>query len=135
MPPPDIRARLVMEARISPSEDPAKVDEALMNVAGVSFREGRQSPTTARLTTEDSKALVRVRDQLRDRHIRAAARRQMLLNSSGRSTFLMLNRQAAAAGVVALCGSEEESPLGPIYLKIESERLQEVIDWLTDYSG
>jgi len=127
----DIRARLILEASISPSEDPTKVDEALVNVVGVDSREGRQSSSVARLITEDPKALARIRDQLRDRHIRAAARRQMLLNTAGHSTTLMLNRQAAAASVVAICGSEDESPLGPIYLRIESEKVQDVIDWLT----
>ena len=127
----DIRARLILEAAISPSEDPTKVDEALVNVVGVDSREGRQSSSVARLITEDPKALARIRDQLRDRHIRAAARRQMLLNAAGHSTTLMLNRQAAAASVVAICGSEDESPLGPIYLRIESEKVQDVIDWLT----
>ena len=111
------------------------MDEALANLVDADPRERRQSSSVARLVTEDPKALVRIRDQLRDRHIRSAARRQMLLNTSGHSTWLMLNRQAAAAGVVAICGSEDESPLGPIYLKIDSEEVQEVIDWLSAYSG
>jgi predicted RNA binding protein with dsRBD fold (UPF0201 family) len=59
----------------------------------------------------------------------------MLLNISECSTSLMLNKQAAAAGVIALCGSTEESPLGPIYLTAESEQIATVIDWLTAYAG
>ena len=45
----------------------------------------------------------------------------------------MFNRQAAYAGVLALCGSEAESPLGPIYLRIDSQDLDDVIEWLTAY--
>ena len=87
------------------------------------------------IVTEDPAALSSIRDQLRDRHVRSAARRQLLLNLKGTSTSLMLNRQAATAGLVALCGTPEESPLGPIYLRIESGELDAVIDWLTAYSG
>ena len=56
-----------------------------------------------------------------------------MLNTSGRTTSVMLNRQAAAAGVVALCGTPEESPLGPIYLTIESEDVAKIVDWLAAY--
>jgi predicted RNA binding protein with dsRBD fold (UPF0201 family) len=59
----------------------------------------------------------------------------MLLNARGDSTSLMLNRQAATVGTIALCGSPEESPLGPIYVTVESITLGAVIDWLTAYSG
>ena len=39
----------------------------------------------------------------------------------GRRVTVLLNRQAAAAGVVALCTSATESPLGPLVLEIECD--------------
>jgi len=132
---PDFGAKILLEATISPSEDPGKVAEALAGVLGEAAELADTGPASARLTIGNPQALARVRDQLRDRHVRSAARRQLLLNKSGTSTRLMLNRQAAAAGVLALCGSDEESPLGPIYMTIESDRLDEVIDWVTAYDG
>ena len=132
---PEPRARLVLEATVSPSEDPARVLQAMKKVVGEAQCGVATGSDSARLVTEDPRALVHVRDQLRDRHVRAAARKQMLMKSSERSTSLMLNRQAAAAGVVALCGSPEESPLGPIYLTLESEKIDAVMDWLTAYTG
>jgi predicted RNA binding protein with dsRBD fold (UPF0201 family) len=132
---PEFRAKLVLEATISPSEDQLKVTLAMKNVIGEAECNVTVSPGSARVDTDDPRALVRIRDQLRDRHVRAAARKQMLLTLEESTTSLMFNRQAAAAGVVALCGSPEESPLGPIYLNIESDRVDAVIDWLASYPG
>ena len=122
MPSPESEVRLILEATVSPSEDPLKVAKAVASIAGLGPEAASVGPKAVRLVTGERKALAHVRDQLRDRHIRSAARRQLLLN-----------RQAAAAGVVAVCGGPEESPLGPIYLTLSSGKLDEAIDWLTAY--
>ncbi|MDG6985404.1 MAG: hypothetical protein JRM73_01485 [Nitrososphaerota archaeon] len=122
---------MVLEATVSPSEDPLKVAAAIGNIAGMDAGAVSIGSRSARLVTTEMKAVEHVRDQLRDRRVRSAARRQLLVNSSGLSTSLMLNRQAAAAGVVAVCSAEGESPLGPVYLTLSSRRLSAAIDWLT----
>jgi predicted RNA binding protein with dsRBD fold (UPF0201 family) len=126
---------MTLEAAVSPSEDPKKVESAMKKVMGEAEVEPARGPSSLTLMSEDRRSLVRIRDALRDRHVRSAARRQLLVNSSGSSSSLMLNRQAAAAGILAICGSPEESPLGPIYLTIEADRLEAAIDWLTAYEG
>ncbi|MDG7014104.1 MAG: hypothetical protein JRN46_07795 [Nitrososphaerota archaeon] len=132
---PEFKARLTMEAMVSPSEDQAKVVQAMAWVAGQLPEAVSVDGGMARLSSEDPKALIRLRDQLRDRHVRSAARKLLLRDRTDRSASVMLNRQAAAAGVVATCGSSEESPLGPIHLTISSDELDAVIDWLTGYAG
>jgi predicted RNA binding protein with dsRBD fold (UPF0201 family) len=127
-------AMITLKATISPSEDPAKVVGALEKVTGQTIDVVTSGPRVAKLVTDRANTLIRIRDQLRDRHVRSAARRRLLLNREDNSTSLMLNRQAATTGVLAICGSPEESSLGPIYLTIESEKLDAVIDWLTSYS-
>jgi predicted RNA binding protein with dsRBD fold (UPF0201 family) len=93
-----------------------------------SVEEGSDS---IRLRSASSRCLRRLHDQLRDRHVRDAARRLMLASLEGNVLPLKLNRQAAAAGVLALCSNAVESPLGPLNLEIETETPQLLIDWLT----
>jgi len=124
-----------VEAEVSPSEDPEKVERAVLNVVGDSPGEVKRSGSEVRFTSQDAGSLIRLRDQLRDRRVRAAARRLLTDARHGGLTELMINRQAATAGVVVLCGSQDESPLGPIFLRIESAQLDEVIGWLTAYEG
>ena len=120
---------------MAPSEDPHKVLAAMKRIIFESSAPGYQDIRKIRIVSEDASSLVKLHDQLRDRHIRAAARRLLLAELRGDSTSLMLNRQAAAAGVVALCSSADQSPLGPITLTIRSPQIGAVIDWLTDYES
>ncbi len=53
------------------------------------------------------------------------------LEGGGLQTVLLFNKQAATVGIAALCDDSSESPLGPIVLTIRSQRVEEVIDWLT----
>jgi predicted RNA binding protein with dsRBD fold (UPF0201 family) len=92
-----------------------------------------QSSRIIKLISEEASSLDVLRNQLRDRHIRGAARRLLLSKLKGDSTSLMLNRQAATVGVVALCSSADQSPLGPIYATISSKQIAKVIDWLSAY--
>jgi uncharacterized protein len=130
---PEFPARVALEATVAPSEDPSKVLGAMKNVLGEVDHAVRESPSKIRIDSSASGNLDRVHDQLRDRHVRGAAKRRLYAGRSGNSTTVMINRQAATAGVVALCDNEGESPLGPIYLTIESKKLEEWIQWLSDY--
>lgn len=126
---------LVVEGSVAPSEESDKVLRAIENVLGNCVHGVEKTPGAVRVVSEDPRCLDIVRDQLRDRRVRATARRLFLANVEGRSTTVMLNRQAAFVGVVAMCGSESESPLGPLYMTVASEALESLIEWLTAYSS
>lgn len=126
-------ARVVLKGTVAPSEDPQIVLNAMRNVLGEAEYKARETQRLIRVESSAPENLDRVHDQLRDRQVRGAARRRFYAGRSGNKTTVMINRQAAVAGVVALCDSEEESPLGPIYLTVESKSLDELIRWLTDY--
>jgi predicted RNA binding protein with dsRBD fold (UPF0201 family) len=133
MPRPKFHLRVTAEAAVGLSEDSAKVGTAVANVLGECRHVVEEVPQMVRMTSDDSASILRLHDQLRDRHVRAAARKLLLAGREGNVSTVMLNRQAAYAGVLALCGSEAESPLGPIYLTIGSDELDDAIEWLTAY--
>jgi predicted RNA binding protein with dsRBD fold (UPF0201 family) len=123
---------IVAEAQVKQSESKEKVAKALSNLFG-SSGELRFEEDRVLFLSSDTSSLQFLRDQFRDRHVRAAARRLLLTNSDEGSlqTVLLLNKQAATVSVAALCDDPSESPLGPIVLRIRSENLKELIDWLS----
>jgi len=133
MAPPRDDVRVRVEAGLNPSEDPSKVLSAAMNVLG-----GRRAGDVLErlegrvLVVEASgiRALFALRDQARYRRTMAALRRLLLENRIGNRTYVYLNRQAAYIGRISFVEEEEESPLGPIVLRIESDDLDSVIEWL-----
>ncbi len=126
-------SRVELRATVSPSEDPKKVLAAMRQVFGDCDYSVEEGATFIRLRSATSRCLQKLHDQLRDRHVRDAARRLMLASLEGDVLPLRLNRQAAAAGVLALCSNAVESPLGPLNLEIETEGPEKMVDWLTAY--
>jgi predicted RNA binding protein with dsRBD fold (UPF0201 family) len=124
-------ATIQLRATIAPSEDPKKVLAAMLQVVGECVYSLEEAEASIRINSVSSRCLQRLHDQLRDRHVRDAARRLMLASLEGNTLPLKLNRQAAAAGVLALCSNAIESPLGPINMEIETPHPQRLIDWLT----
>lgn len=123
--------RLVLEASVSPTEDKQKVLTAARNVIGECNYSTEEKDDLVLFRSSDPSCLERIRDQLRDRHVRDAARRMLLRSREGDRMTLMFNRQAAFVGVIAVLSSAEESPLGPITLRVECARADELIDWLS----
>jgi predicted RNA binding protein with dsRBD fold (UPF0201 family) len=128
---PSLAGRVELRASVAPSEDPQKVLAAMRAVLGNCDYTVEEGETSIRLRSNSSRCLQKLHDQLRDRHVRDAARRLMLASLEGNVLPLKLNRQAAAAGVLALCSNAVESPLGPLNLEIETVDAGRLIDWLT----
>ena len=55
----------------------------------------------------------------------------MLRLCEGKRLNLLLNRQAAFVGVIALCTSQTESPLGAVRMEIDCDTPDKLIDWFT----
>jgi len=128
-----LASRVELRATVSASEDPHKVLAAMRQVLGECDYSVEEGTTSIRIRSTSSRCLQKLHDQLRDRHVRDAARRLMLASLEGNVLPLKLNRQAAAVGVLALCSNAVESPLGPLNLEVETEAPEKLIDWLTAY--
>ncbi len=123
---------IIAEAQVKKTESKNKVAEAVSNM----FHgpgELRVEENRVQFVSEDIESLRFLRDQFRDRQVRAAARRLLLsaAKDEAKQTFLLLNKQAATVGIAAICDDPRESQLGPIVLRIRSERLEEAIEWIT----
>lgn len=111
-----------------PSEDAARVAEALANVLpGAEVSAGASS---AAASGSGPGPLSRIREAAAARRSGRAYLRQMRRNLDGDATWFYLNKQAAYAGAVALCDDPGQSPLGPITVEVASRRIGEVMAWL-----
>jgi predicted RNA binding protein with dsRBD fold (UPF0201 family) len=120
---------LRVEAAVNPSEHPQKVIDAIANVvARCSPELSYRNRVVGRADGSDSLAIVY--EQVRSRAAMGVLRRVLLDNLAGDSTWFLLNKQAATAGIAAVIEDEQESPLGPITVTICCEELGVLIDWL-----
>ena len=120
---------LKVEAPVNPSEDPQKVIDAIANVVercSPEFRYGSRVVGRA-AGTEPFSILY---EQVRSRSAMGVLRRMLVDNRAGDSTWFLLNKQAATAGIAAVIDDDRESALGPIRVTISCEELDTLIDWL-----
>jgi predicted RNA binding protein with dsRBD fold (UPF0201 family) len=122
---------ITVEAQVKHTESREKVAEAISKLfpdgGELRFEEDRIVFISTKL-----ESLQHLKDQFRDRRVRSAARRLLLTNQEegALQTHLLLNKQAATAGIGSLCDDPRESALGPIVLRLKSEHLPAVIDWI-----
>jgi predicted RNA binding protein with dsRBD fold (UPF0201 family) len=121
---------IFVKSDILPTEDESKVERAVRNIfplieIHVEENNGRKIKGYGK----GLKLLSELRNLLKRNRIRAAARSIMLKSISASSMTIALNKQAAYAGHVSFTTDPNESPLGPIFLTIQSSNLQVVIDW------
>lgn len=120
---------LKVEAPVNPSEDPQKVIGAIERVierCSPEFRYGSRVVGRG----AGSEPLSLLYEQVRSRSAMGVLRRMLIDNRAGDSTWFLLNKQAATAGIAAVVDQEQESALGPIRVTISCEELDTIIDWL-----
>ena len=127
--PAAIRIISVAETPLNPSECPEKVRAALENVFDNSIVETRHGRVIGRAI--GSEPLNTIYEQVRSRAALGVLRKALIRNRTMDSTWFLLNKQAAAAGTVAIVEHKDESPLGAIKVTIECDDLDTVIDWLS----
>lgn len=123
---------IIVEAQVRKTESKDKVADAVSKLFH-GHGELRIEDDKVQFVSEDIQSLKFLRDQFRDRRIRAAARRLLLtgMKNESNQTYLLFSKQAATVGIAALCDDPRESQLGPIILRIRSENMEKAIDWIT----
>lgn len=123
------KIELKVEAAVNPSENAQKVIDAIVNLFSRCSPEiSHRSRAVGRAVGSDSLAILY--EQVRSRSAMGVLRRMLLDNRAGDSTWFLLNKQAATAGIAAVIEEEQESPLGPIRVTLSCEELDALIDWL-----
>ena len=115
---------VVAKAKVYPTEDPAKVRQALLSIfPGADLQEG-EGEMVAR--TDD---LGHFMGQVRRQRILDATRVVLIRAVQGRSTELHLNKQVAFLGKITF--AEGNAPLGNIDVMFEDDDIQALIDRIT----
>jgi predicted RNA binding protein with dsRBD fold (UPF0201 family) len=123
---------LRVTCEIRPTEDKDKVVKAVTNLFNLSKIEIIEDYPYNKLVGESDKieSLVKLHRLLRQERILDAFRNVLLNNKAGNTTEFKLNKQSAYVGRATLVTLDSESPLGPIVVRIVSDKIDEVIDWL-----
>lgn len=129
---PTCKCTIKASCDVMASENPDAVTGALESVLDGAKAECAEG--TAHASSKTPASLGKIRRTVQSRATSRAWRRRLRVNTDGDSTWIYLNKQAAAAGVIALCSEADESPLGPITLSIRADDIEDVIDWFMPFA-
>lgn len=126
--------KVKIEAEVYPTESREKTMHAVKNLFPDIDLHVQVQGNIEVVVGEGSKleSLENLKNMLRSRKIRAAARsilRQSKLNSK---LVFYMNKQAAYVRQASFTEPFTESPLPPIRIEIESNDVDKVIEWLTE---
>ena len=126
---PNLNCKISGYCDIQSSEDPEKVHQALSNILIDS--KIKIENNTVKISANNLESLGRIFETIHSRKSQRAYLRHMKRNLNDDSTWFYLNKQAAYANSVALCDESDESPLGPIKIILQSNQIEQIMDWLT----
>ena len=125
---PNISCKIEILSSINSSEDPKKIETAILNV----FPDAKIKTDNFSIisNSKDLHLLEKIYDIIHSNQSQKIYQRQLEKNLENDSTWFYLNKQAAFVGTIALCEEAEESPLGPIKVILTSSNIDRIIDWL-----
>jgi predicted RNA binding protein with dsRBD fold (UPF0201 family) len=125
---PNISCKIEIFSSLNPSEDPKKIETAILNMfPNTKIKIDNFSITS---NSKDLHLLEKIYDVIHSNQSQKIYQRQLEKNLENDSTWFYLNKQAAFVGTVTLCEEAEESPLGPIKVILTSSNIDKIIDWL-----
>jgi len=127
----DIDCKISAYCAINPSEDIDKIRTAVSNV--LIDMDEKIVGNSLIANSNNYESLSKIYEIVRAKNIKKVYRRNLRQNIVDESTWFYLNKQAAFANVIALCDEDNQSPLGPIKIVLQSKNIRDVIDWLVPY--
>jgi len=127
----DVDCKISAYCAINPSEDINKIRTAVSNVL-IDMNE-KIVGNSLIANSNNYESLSKIYEIIRAKNIKKVYRRNLRQNIVDDSTWFYLNKQAAFANVIALCDEDNQSPLGPIKIVIQSKNIRDVIDWFVPY--
>lgn len=119
--------KTILKAKIHPSEDEETIKEAVKALFPKLEIKIQDEELVGK--SNDFDALENLKNKIGLQGITASARRELQKSRRDNQLDFFLNRQAATVHKVSFSGNE--TPLGPIRVHIESDDIEEVIDYLT----
>lgn len=126
-----MKISVIISALVYPTESAEKVEAAIKKLfPDIELRLEQRSGFEDRLTgiAAGSASLEKLRQLLRRQKILDTARRTFFKSKQDNAIEFKLNKQVAYIAKVNFV--EEEIALGPIYIRIEAEDIDRLIDWL-----
>ena len=127
----DVDCKISAYCAINPSEDINKIRTAVSNVL-IDMNE-KIVGNSLIANSNNYESLSKIYEIIRAKNIKKVYRRNLRQNIVDDSTWFYLNKQAAFANVIALCDEDNQSPLGPIKIVLQSKNIRDVIDWFVPY--
>ena len=125
---PSLKCKIEMVCSINPSENPSKVESAILNI--FPNCEIQIEKFSIKGDSNDLHSLEKIHEAIHSRQSQRIYRRTLEKNLENNSTWFYLNKQAAFAEKIAICENSDESPLGPIKVVLTSTNIDRIIDWL-----
>ena len=125
---PSLKCKIEMLCSINPSENPSKVESAILNI--FPNCKIQIEKFSIKGDSNDLHSLEKIHEAIHSRQSQRIYRRTLEKNLENNSTWFYLNKQAAFAEKIAICEKSDESPLGPIKVVLTSSNIDRIIDWL-----
>ncbi|MBK5112990.1 MAG: hypothetical protein KGD59_08210 [Candidatus Heimdallarchaeota archaeon] len=118
-----------------PTESFRKIATALNAIVeGEVLEEKVGEETYLYIEKNNYSALEKLYELVRKQRILDVSRKTLRNNIVGQSTIFYVNKQVAFIGKINFCDEIGESPLGPIRVELEHEKIEQLVDWLTPYT-
>jgi len=125
---PSVSCKIEMFCPVNPSEDPKKIQKAILNIFPYSTIKTEIFLLSSQ--SNELKSLEKIYETIHSKQSQKIYRRNLEKNLEGDTSWFYLNKQAAFVEKIAICEKSDESPLGPIKVILTSSYIDRIIDWI-----